>query len=185
MSIVCQGEIIGKVSGMLLNMLRNCFKKILHQTTQKVSHVPNVLNPYTLKCLVYQYFAKIVENSHTAHVSENVGRNKNYNYKRRFFMNLNVEIKPEDINKQITEAVAKSAIGENLKKVIEKEVESMSSKFNNPLDNIVTSEIQRMVIDVIRSEYQQQLREIIKEKISEKFVSEQMDKIWDSWLSNQ
>ena len=100
-------------------------------------------------------------------------------------MNLNVEIKPEDINKQITEAVAKSAIGDKIKESIKKEVDKMSSTFNNPLDKVVESEIQRLVIDVIRSEYQQQLRDIIKQKISEKFVDEQMDKIWHSWLSNQ
>ena len=94
-------------------------------------------------------------------------------------MNLNVEVNPEEINKQITEAVAKSAIGVELSKTIEKKVKEMSASYNNPFDAIVKKEIEAIMTCIIRDEYKKQIQEQVRAKLSEKFVDEIISKMWD------
>jgi hypothetical protein len=57
-------------------------------------------------------------------------------------MEFKVDINAENINKTITEAISKSAIGVELEKVIKKQVAGLSKSYNNPLDAVVGQEIQ-------------------------------------------
>lgn len=73
---------------------------------------------------------------------------------------------PEDINRQITAAIAASAIGEKLKEAIELEVQRLSSP-SNPLKRVVEDEVARLLHQLVRDEYGEAIRAKIKEALTE------------------
>ncbi len=94
-------------------------------------------------------------------------------------MNLNIEINPEDINKQIVEAVAKSAIGDSLTQIINEEVKKLSTSYQNPFTNIVSQHIKDLANKIIRENYRDQIEEQLKKILAEKITDEFIDTLWD------
>ncbi len=94
-------------------------------------------------------------------------------------MELNVNINPEDINKQIVEAVAKSAIGETLEKVIKNEVAKISTSYNNPLERVIRAEIERIVRETIINEHKPQLQKMVSKKLTEQITDDLLSKLWE------
>lgn len=94
-------------------------------------------------------------------------------------MELNVDINPEQINKEISEAIAKSAIGETLAKQIKKSVDDLSISYNNPFESIIKDEINNQIRELVQTKYKDQIREAIAEKLKDDFVDTVIDKLWD------
>ncbi len=94
-------------------------------------------------------------------------------------MELNVNINPEDINKQIVEAVAKSAIGETIEKVIKDEVAKISTSYNNPLERVIRAEIERIVRETIINEHKPQLQKMVSNKLTEQITDDLLSKLWE------
>jgi hypothetical protein len=84
-------------------------------------------------------------------------------------MEINVPT-PEDINRQITEAIAASAIGEQLHKIVDAEVKKLGQTFNNPLQGVVENYIRSEIAAILASEYRDMIREKIKERLSDERV---------------
>ena len=99
-------------------------------------------------------------------------------------MEINVNIDAEAINKQITEAVAKSAIGEELKKVVDREVKKISNSYENPLGVVVGREIEKMLRKLIEEEYIGKIKEFVSARMSDEFVKDILDKMWKAYLEN-
>lgn len=99
-------------------------------------------------------------------------------------LELNVNIDPDQINKTLTLAIAKSAIGENLKKVIDNEVQRLSASYDNPIKSVVANEINILLTQIIRDEYSEEIKKIVKEKISEDFINDLTSKLWEKFTRN-
>lgn len=97
-------------------------------------------------------------------------------------MQVNVNLTPEDINRTITEAVAKSAIGEALTKAVQNYVKKLGDSYNNPLDTIVAEEVNRLLCQLLRDEYQEQIKSMVRTRITEQFTDELLTQLWDIWL---
>jgi uncharacterized membrane-anchored protein YjiN (DUF445 family) len=96
-------------------------------------------------------------------------------------MEIKVDLTPEQINNQIAEAIAKSAIGENLKKTIEAEVQKISNNYNNPLAPIIQRFMSEEIQRVVREEYAETLKEFVKEQVTEKFTNDLLKSMWEKW----
>ena len=96
-------------------------------------------------------------------------------------MEIKVDLSPEQINGQICEAIAKSAIGIELKKVIEKEVEALGRSYNNPFNQIVTTHIHREIERIVREDYKEEIAAFVQEKVTADFTEEMLVQLWNAW----
>lgn len=96
-------------------------------------------------------------------------------------MKVNVELTPEQINTTICEAIAKSAIGEELNKVIDGEVKKLSQGYNNPFKGIVSSYIHNAVEQIVKEQYSDQIKELVKKNVTDKFTEDLFNKLWASF----
>ncbi|HDY68963.1 MAG TPA: hypothetical protein ENH85_14380 [Candidatus Scalindua sp.] len=97
-------------------------------------------------------------------------------------MDINVNVDAEAINKQITEAVAKSAIGKQIKRVIDEEVKKLSTSWQNPLSRVVGIEIEKMLRQLIQEEYMGKIKEWVSKQMSDEFVKNILGKMWKVYL---
>lgn len=94
-------------------------------------------------------------------------------------MEFQINLDPEQINKNITEAVAKSAIGKELQRAIEKAVKDLSQSYNNPFEHIIKMEIEKLIreevtkhLDHIRDEVAKRLTtEVLNDIVSKSLTS--------------
>lgn len=78
---------------------------------------------------------------------------------------------PEEINQQITEAIAASAIGEELTKQVEKSVEALSRSWDNPYKSIVENAIRGEIQMLVTKEFGDVIREKIREQLDDEKIS--------------
>ena len=96
---------------------------------------------------------------------------------------VNVGITAEQVNQALAKAVLESAIGRELKKIVDAKAEEFRrGSWNNPLENAVDEEMKRLVMQVMAQEFgphiKQRLKELLTEKITDDFVS----KLWEKAL---
>ena len=97
-------------------------------------------------------------------------------------MDLKVNIDAASINAELQSAIAKSAIGEALNKIIKDKVDSWSRSYENPITHIVDNEIQKAVSELIRTKYIDQIKAIVAEKVTEKFTVDLLGQLWEAWM---
>lgn len=87
-------------------------------------------------------------------------------------MELNVD--PNDVNKLVADAVLKSAIGEAVKKAVEKEIINLNLSWDNPLEEVVRRHVSEIVWDVLQKEHAPAIREritqVLAAKLSQQFI---------------
>lgn len=65
---------------------------------------------------------------------------------------MEIEIKPDDIDKYIKDAIIKSSIGKNVIDAINKAIKDLFGGYNNPIERFVSEEIKIMVNQYMNSE---------------------------------
>lgn len=98
-------------------------------------------------------------------------------------MEIKVDLTPEQINGQICEAIAKSAIGEELQKAVDEEVKKFSTSYRNPFENIIRSHINTAAQELIQEKHSEQIQEMVREKVTEEFTEDLFTKLWESFRS--
>jgi len=98
-------------------------------------------------------------------------------------MEIKVDLNPEQINKTIADAIAKSAIGEELNRIIKEQVKKLSSSYDNPIEKVVHQEIVDQLRAVVTNEYSDVIKKMVQEKVTEEFTKEFFAKLWDSFIS--
>jgi hypothetical protein len=88
----------------------------------------------------------------------------------------------EDINREITEAIARSAIGEELTEVINKKARELSNQYTDTgktLGRVIDKEIERVAIGFLQAEpMATMLREKVEAVITEAMVEQFVGAIW-------
>jgi hypothetical protein len=97
-------------------------------------------------------------------------------------MEIKVDLSPDDINKTIVEAVAKSAIGEKLTEFVKKQVANLSNSYDNPIERVVRDEIHELVRKIVGDEFKPRIEEFVRKAITEQFVNDIMGKLWQAWV---
>ena len=96
-------------------------------------------------------------------------------------MEIKVDLSAEDIQRQIVDAIAKSAIGAQLQQVILAEVERLKTSYKNPIEGVVRAEIDKLVQGIVTEQFLPQIKEWITEKITEEFTAEMFTKMWEAF----
>lgn len=94
-------------------------------------------------------------------------------------MNINVDIKAEDINRAVTDAIAKSAIGDLLEKAIKEQVAKLSQSYNNPLEKVIEQQVFATVRKVLQEEYADTLKNMVRDKMTNKTIDAFVEKLWE------
>lgn len=81
-------------------------------------------------------------------------------------MDLNINLSPEDINREIASQIAKSALGDELKKAIERAVNEVQKTYYNPFDNLIRSYIDAEMRRIVETEFKDHIRDFIVKKLS-------------------
>lgn len=96
---------------------------------------------------------------------------------------MSLELNPEDINRFVAEAIIKSALGEAVKKAVDKEIASLSQSYNNPIEQVVRNEVAIIIRDVLRAEHLERLKQKLTEALSAKLSDEFIDRVCDQAAS--
>lgn len=87
---------------------------------------------------------------------------------------MQVEITAEQINEIIANQVAQSLIGKAVKESVERQVQTLSSSYNNPIDQVVKDEVLRILRQTVESE---PYRSVLERKVKEAVESQVVDDI--------
>lgn len=96
-------------------------------------------------------------------------------------MQLNVDISPEQINQAVADAIIKSAIGDQLQKVIEEEVKKLAQNYNNPIGIVVNRYVHEAIEGIIREKYADRIKELVAEQVTKEFTEDLFSKMWNSF----
>ncbi len=90
---------------------------------------------------------------------------------------MELKIDPEAVNKLVADAVLNSAIGEAVKKAIEKELANLSRSWENPLEIVVRHHVADIARKVLIEEHGQAIREKIAAALAEKLSNDFIDRV--------
>jgi hypothetical protein len=99
-------------------------------------------------------------------------------------MDVKLEISAEDINRELTAAVAKSLIGEKIQEIIKEEVRRLSACYNNPLEPVVRGIINNMVRDMILTEFKEPIEKLVRERLTTEIQTTLIDKAWQALMNH-
>jgi len=99
-------------------------------------------------------------------------------------MDLNINIDPEQINKMVAEAVLNSAIGEQVKKQVQKNVDELGKSYQNPIDAVIKKHVNDLILKCLISEHADLLKSKIHESVSGKMTDEFINKVMDAGWRN-
>lgn len=94
-------------------------------------------------------------------------------------MEIKVDVKPEDINKMVSEAVLNSAIGTEIKKVIQDCVSKLSD-WNSPMKKAIEDVVHKEIIAIVQKEHGEKIKAAVQAQITDQMVSEISKAAWDS-----
>lgn len=99
-------------------------------------------------------------------------------------MELNINIDPEQINKMVAEAVLNSAIGEQVKVQVQKNVDELGRSYNNPIDDVIKKHVNDLILQCLLQEHAEILKAKIHEALSGKITDEFVNKVMDAGWRN-
>ena len=92
-------------------------------------------------------------------------------------MDIKVDINPEDVNRFVVEAILKSTLGEEVKRVVERKIGELSNSWNNPLDGVVRQHIERCISSLLQDTYRETIRTKVAAAMAGKLTDEWVEKM--------
>jgi hypothetical protein len=107
-------------------------------------------------------------------------------------MQVNVDINPEEVNRQVASMIINSALGQKLKDEIEKQVgEIVTTSYysNSVVKRVVEEQVYQIVHEILMApEYRDKLKLVVRTWLEEKFTDEVLgkllEKVWEKILEN-
>ena len=99
-------------------------------------------------------------------------------------MDLNININPEQINKMVAEAVLNSAIGDQVKVQVQKNIDELGKSYNNPIDAVIKKHVNDLILKCLMKEHSELLKTKIHEAVSGKITDEFVNKVMDAGWGN-
>lgn len=99
-------------------------------------------------------------------------------------MDIKLNIDPADIQREVTDAIVKSAFGENLKKAVDGALKRMNDGwFNNELEKVVEREMRGIISKTVEEKYTEQIKLQLIQKITPDVLASTVDKVTTKVLS--
>ena len=95
---------------------------------------------------------------------------------------MEIKIDAEPVNAAIAEAIINSAIGEQLKAAITKEMDKLSRSYDNPIEKVVEEEILKIIRLTISSEHIEAIKTAVSAKVTDAVVDDVFSAAWDSFM---
>lgn len=95
---------------------------------------------------------------------------------------MSLEIKPDDINRFVADAILKSALGAAVEKAVGEAISKLERSWDNPIEYVVKQEVSQMVRTVINQTYAQQLRAKVEVAMTGKITDDVLARIIDKSL---
>ena len=96
---------------------------------------------------------------------------------------IEVNIAAEDINKLVAQAVLESAIGVQVREVIEEALRTYD--FRQSVGRVVRSEVSKLIRQLLTTEYAERITEGVRTQISVEVAQDLAGKALQSWLDQQ
>jgi len=98
-------------------------------------------------------------------------------------MEVNVDIKKEDIEKHLVEAIINSSLGEELKNVCDDALKDLTG-FNSPLKRSIEKTVGNVIDNFVRTTYKEVIEAEVKKCMTEEVVADIARKAWEKLSSN-
>ena len=95
---------------------------------------------------------------------------------------IDVKVDAEAVQKMVVAAILNSALGEQVKKEIDKKVRDFCSGYQSGLGNLVGLELQRVVREVLVEEKLPELRAFVAEKVTDHVTEAIFQRAWESFV---
>ena len=95
-------------------------------------------------------------------------------------MEIKVDVNPEDINKMVSEAILKSAIGDKIKEVIQESVSKLGN-WDSPMKKAIEEVVHKEIIRIVQAEHGEKIKMAIRALITDQLVEEVCKAAWDSF----
>jgi len=86
---------------------------------------------------------------------------------------LTIEIKPEDIDRLVREAVTKSMIGTS----IQQQVTKVLSGYDSPIDKAIREVVSTVALQLMREKFTEQITTLVTDSMQKKVTKEVLDAI--------
>ena len=96
-------------------------------------------------------------------------------------MDIEVKVDPEHVEKCVSEAIVKSAIGGHIKKALEDILKSES--WNNPFRSAVSSEVHRTIVKLVEDDYSDRIRIMVRKQMTEAVLNDVINKAMKAWIA--
>lgn len=93
---------------------------------------------------------------------------------------MELKIEPEAVNKLVADAVLNSAIGEAVKKAVEKEIANLSLGYNNPLENVIRNHVAEIARTVLREEHGEAIKARLSAALAQRLSDDFIDRVCES-----
>lgn len=90
---------------------------------------------------------------------------------------MELKIDPEAVNKLVADAVLNSAIGEAVKKAVDKEIVNLSQSYNNPLESVIRNHVAEITRTVLREEHGEAIRAKVSASLAQKLSDDFIDRV--------
>lgn len=90
---------------------------------------------------------------------------------------MELKIDPGAVNKLVADAVLNSAIGEAVKRAIEKEIANLSRGYDNPLESVVRNHVAEIARSVLLEEHGEAIRAKLSVALAAKLSDEFIDRV--------
>lgn len=93
-----------------------------------------------------------------------------------------MELTGEQINEFLSKAILESQLGEAVKKAIERNLEDLQKRWDNPFDAVVKSHINQILDKEIMVNFRPALEKRIKESVAQNLTDELIENIFKAGL---
>lgn len=93
---------------------------------------------------------------------------------------MELKIEPEAVNKLVADAVLNSAIGEAVKKAVEKEIANLSQSYNNPLESVIRNHVAEIARTVLREEHGEAIKARLSAALAQRLSDDFIDRVCES-----
>lgn len=96
-------------------------------------------------------------------------------------MEIKVDVNPEDINKMVSEAILKSAIGDKIKDVVQESVSKLGG-WDSPMKKAIEEVVHKEIIAIVQKEHGEKIKTAVRAMITDKLVEDVSKAAWDSFF---
>jgi len=99
-------------------------------------------------------------------------------------MQVDVNLDADTVNKMVTDAILGSVIGDRLREVVTKQVETIGTGYNDPVKLAVEREVQLLVNNIVNEQFKPMIEAKVRELVTDQLMSDIALASWRSLMAN-